>query len=107
MVLLLRDKKNSCQIFKKRVPAKSSKGFPAQIVQSKIPTVILIPKYQNTDRPVPVIYRYRHGGVKNRYNTTIFTRAMFRPKIKLDVYFFKAVDELWEVVGWVTCSSSR
>jgi len=32
---------------------------------------------------------------------------MFRPKIKLDVYFFKAVDELWEVVGWVTCSSSR
>ena len=31
---------------------------------------------------------------------TIFTRAMFCPKIKLDAFFFarKAVDELWEVV---------
>jgi hypothetical protein len=32
---------------------------------------------------------------------TIFTRAMFRPKTKLDVFFFarKAVDERWGVVG--------
>jgi hypothetical protein len=31
---------------------------------------------------------------------TIFTRAMFLPKIKLDVFFFarKAADERWEVV---------
>jgi hypothetical protein len=31
---------------------------------------------------------------------TIFTCAMFSPKIKLDVFFFarKAVDERWEVV---------
>ena len=34
---------------------------------------------------------------------TIFTRAMFCPKIKLDVFFFarKAVDSCWEVVSWV------
>ena len=32
---------------------------------------------------------------------TIFTRAMFRPKKKVDVFFFarKAADEPWEVVG--------
>ncbi len=32
---------------------------------------------------------------------SIFTRATFRPKIKLDVFFpaGKAVDERWEVVG--------
>ena len=31
---------------------------------------------------------------------TNFTRAMFRPKIKLDVFFFarKAIDERWGVV---------
>jgi hypothetical protein len=31
---------------------------------------------------------------------TIFTRVMFRPKIKLDVFFpaRKAADECWEVV---------
>jgi hypothetical protein len=31
---------------------------------------------------------------------TIFTRVMFRPKIKLDVFFpaRKAADERWEVV---------
>jgi hypothetical protein len=31
---------------------------------------------------------------------TIFTRVMFRPKIKLDVFFSarKAADERWEVV---------
>ena len=35
---------------------------------------------------------------------TIFTRAMFRPKIKLDVFFFarKAADERW---GVVQCAS--
>ena len=28
--------------------------------------------YQNTDQPVPVIYRYRQGrGVKKRYNSTV------------------------------------
>jgi hypothetical protein len=32
---------------------------------------------------------------------TIFTRVMFRPKIKLDVFFpaRKAADERWEVVN--------
>ncbi len=33
---------------------------------------------------------------------TIFTRVIFRPKIKLDVFFpaRKAADERWEVVWW-------
>ena len=64
-----------------------------------------IPKYRPASAgnlPIPA-----RGGVKNRYNTNIFTCTMFRPKIKLDVFFSKAVDELWEVVGWVTCGSSR
>jgi hypothetical protein len=35
---------------------------------------------------------------------TIFTRAMFCPKIKLDVFFSarKAVDELWAGGAWWT-----
>ena len=38
---------------------------------------------------------------------TFFTRAMFRPKIKLNVFFFarKAIDERWGVVLSLKLSS--
>ncbi len=70
--LLLRDKRNSRQIFKKRVPAKSSKGVPAKsyIKNTQLWDFgkIVIP-IRNTDRTVPVIYQYRQGGVK-KWDTT-------------------------------------
>jgi hypothetical protein len=72
--LLLRDKRNSHQMFKKRVPAKSSKGVPAKsyIKNTQLwdfgKIVIPIPKYRpNSASNLPIPAR---GGVK-KWDTTL------------------------------------
>ena len=75
--LLLRDKRNSRQIFKKRVPAKSSKGVPAKsyIKNTQLwdfgKIVIPIPKYRPnsaSNLPIPA----RGGGKETVYNSSDF-----------------------------------
>ena len=80
--LLLRDKRNSRQIFKKRVPAKSSKGVPAKsyIKNTQLwdfgKIVIPIPKYRpNSASNLPIPAR---GGVKKRYTTLVYIKEDYR-----------------------------